>query len=69
MSEESMRQAVFSDPTFFGPSGGYDRTVFLDKLRNAGMDEKRFAAKTALLLPPLGTDRLARRPASSCRRP
>ncbi len=45
MSEESMRQAVFKDPNFFGPTGSYDRTVFLDKLRNAGMDEKRYAQK------------------------
>lgn len=45
MSEDSMREAVFKDPTFFGPTGAYDRAVFLDRLRTAGMDERRFAAK------------------------
>lgn len=45
MSDESVRDAVFKDPEFAGPTGSYDRAVFLDKLRNAGLDEKRFAAK------------------------
>ena len=45
MSDNEVRDTVFKDPNFFGPTGRYDRTVFLDRLRNAGLDEKRFAAK------------------------
>lgn len=45
MSEDSMREAVFKDPAFAGPNGAFDRTTFLDRLRNANMDERRFAAK------------------------
>ena len=45
MSDEHVRNAAFKDPEFAGPTGSYDRTVFLDKLRNAGLDEKRFAAR------------------------
>ncbi len=45
MSDADVRDTVFKDPEFRGPTGSYDRAVFLDKLRNAGIDEKRFAAK------------------------
>ena len=45
MSDDAVREAVFKDPEFFGPLGAYDRTIFLDKLRNAGLDERRFAAR------------------------
>ena len=45
MSDESVRESVFKDPDFFGPMGSYDRAVFLDRLRSAGLDEKRFAVK------------------------
>lgn len=45
MSDDNVRDTVFKDPEFAGPTGSFDRTVFQDRLRNNGMDEKRFAVK------------------------
>lgn len=45
MSDANVSQSAFNDPEFKGPLGTFDRTVFLDKLRSAGLDEKRFAEK------------------------
>lgn len=45
MSDKALAQAVFDDKSFHGPTGQFDRQVFLSRIRDAGMNETSFAQR------------------------
>lgn len=45
MADKDFAARVMTDPSFFGPTGSFDRTVFQDVLRRNGLTETRFTEK------------------------